>query len=355
MKFKKIIFLTLMFIFFFFFFCYEDSEKTDFDITKIIDSYNNSPYISALSELGITVHAKQNDNLFILTYNDNDSITYTYDESEGVLSTSYPFTDNANYDILNAIFVDTISNIQGNVYGTQLPYCFNDFFCYSLLKDSGIAKNYISDESGSLLVDFKINPFITLPTPKDNSPIQDFTFLLEAQTFYYDENCLVKDNGLIFYKTFTDDGIMELYIGQLGELDSYAYESILNAVSILANSSGADSKKVITYFKQNYEGFQNGDTEFDGVTIDTSITELPIKNVDTVLVGNDMKYAKFSIDRDVVKEKSADIVISQPSTEDSVSIGTKAVSAVMIVYIVLIAFVVISLGIIIVKKFKNKD
>lgn len=113
---------------------------------------------------------------------------------------------------------------------------------------------------------------------------------------------------------------MELYIGQGNELvDEQAYESILTALDILF-----DNPQVSSYFKKNYSSFSLGNFDFDGVSVSLDVTELPIFNVDTALVPTNMKYAKFSINRDVVKEKLNSLAEdSTPQKGDSTNIDNK--------------------------------
>ena len=206
MKFYKILFFFLLFLLMFIPISKCDFETSDIDINTIGDNYNNNSYVAALANIGVKVTATQSNNVIVLTYNDSDSLIYTYNESDGVFSTSYSSLNNEHLDILNAIFIDTISTMQGNASGVQLSAAFDDSFCFSTLKDNGISKNYLSDDGSSITVDFKINPSIKLPVPQIDSSIKEEDFYKEYETLYEKETTIVKAQGLLFLKSYDENG-----------------------------------------------------------------------------------------------------------------------------------------------------
>lgn len=344
MNFKKIIFLMLFFIFAFAVSVNADSEEVDFNFNSVAKNFNTNKYVADLAALGIDISATQSENQIILTYNNADTLVYSFDESKKILSAEYSNLNN-NSNILNAIFIDTISNMQGNTVGELIPFALGDSFCYSTLTSDGIFKEYISNSSGTALFSsFKINPFKRLSVPSTSAPIQENSFLLEYENFYSEEDCVVKQENLIFYKTFSEDGNMELYIGQGNELvDEQAYESILTALNILL-----DNPQVSSYFKKNYPSFSTGNFEFDGVSVSLDVTELPVSNIDTVLVPSNMEYAKFSINRDVVKQNLTSLTEeSTPQKGDSTNMNDQKRFAAPLVFslvIIGLVFLIIVVG-----------
>lgn len=332
MKFKKIFFLVFIL---FFIFCVKSNATTvDIDVSKIAENFNKNVYVGRLAEIGETVSAKQSGSDITLTYG-HDNIVFSLNNSK-ILSGTYPFSDKTirkRCDILTAILIDTISTMQGHEPGNLIAFALDDSFCYTTLIDQGIAKNYFNDENSNMVVNFEINPFWELPTLKSDLEIKEDDFLVQAKALYSDENCLVKKENLIFYKTFSEDGNIDLYIGQADELDDLSYNSILTVLDILFKDSRAT-----TYFKKNYNNISIGNFEFNGVTIDTNISNLPVSNIDTVLLPSNMKYAKFSINRDIVKKELADIPVTSPNDED-VSNSDNIVLTIVMVAIMLILLV----------------
>ena len=340
MKFYKILFFFVLFLLMFIPISKCDFETSDIDINTIGDNYNNNSYVAALANIGVKVTATQSNNVIVLTYNDSDSLIYTYNESDGVFSTSYSSLNNEHLDILNAIFIDTISTMQGNASGVQLSAAFDDTFCFSTLKDNGISKNYLSDDGSSITVDFKINPSIKLPVPQIDSSIKEEDFYKEYETLYEKENTIVKAQGLLFLKSYDENGNLIIYIAQPTELNDYAYDSVLTALKILLTNNTTDSEKLSYYFKQNYSDFTIGNKDFDGVSVDLNIESLPVSTPDTILIASDAKYAKFTIFENIVKEKIADITLPSVSQND----GVKANSSKLFLIILIPLLILLIIG-----------
>ncbi len=349
MKFYKITFFFLLFLLVFIPVSKCDFEVVDIDITTIGDNYNNNSYVASLANIGVKVSAVQTGNTILLTYNDSESITYSYSENDGVLSTSYPSINSEHLNILNAILIDTISTMQGNASGVQLSAAFDDTFCFSTLSDAGISKNYLSTDGSSVTVDFKINPNIKLPIPQIDSSMSEEDFYKEYETLYEKENTVVKAQGLILLKSYDENGNLIIYIGQPSELTSYAYDSVLTGLKILLTNNTTDSEKLSYYFKQNYSDFTIGNKNFDGVSIDLNVESLPVSTPDTVLVTSDTKYAKFTISENIVKEKIADITLPSVSQND----GVKANSSKLFLMILIPILVLLIIGGIIYKVKKS--
>lgn len=346
MKLKKIIFFILFFLFLLT--IKANASSADIDISKIADSFNNSIYVSKLANLGEFISAKQDSAGITLSYG-NDNIVYLFDNNN-ILCATYPTSDKSirkKCDILSAILIDTISTMQGNEPGNLIAFGLDDSFCYTTLNDNGIAKNYFNDMNSNRVIDFKINPFFKLPSLKSDSAIEKNSFLTEYKTLYSDVDCFVKKEDFIFYKTFSENGNMDLYIGQASKLNNLAYDSILTVIDILF-----DDNRASIYFKQNYSNISNDNFNFNGVSVDTSISELPISNVDTVLLPLNMKYAKFTINRDIVKENLKSIQISESKIGDSTSSSGK-ISLPIIAFLFVMVILVFCLVIFILKNVIN--
>lgn len=289
------------------------ATNVDIDVSKIAENFNNSVYVSKLAELGEVVSAKQDSDGITLSYG-SDNVVFVFKTNE-VLSATYPFSDKfvrKKCDVLCAIFIDTISTMQGKEPGELIAFALDDSFCYTTLSDDGIAKNYLSDVLSNTVVNFEINPYVLFPSASSSNPIKENDFLAESDTFYPDVDCFVKKEDLVFFKSFSENGDMELFIGRSGELDVVAYDSILNAVDILFKDERASK-----YFRQCYDGFSVGNYEFDGVSVSTDVTDFPVSNVDTALLPLDMRFAKFTINREVVKEDLKSVQLSDPDVGDS--------------------------------------
>ena len=177
MKIKKIFFLVLLFLLILITKSNANEEIVNIELNKIADNYNNYPYVLALKDLGIKVKATQSGNEYTLTYNDIDSVIFSYSPTENMLYTTYAFSNRKNCDILCGIFVDCISNMQGNEVGSQLPFYFGDSFCKSFYRDDGISKEYISSPNGGIDVECKINPYKKLAIPQDKYEIDKSVFI----------------------------------------------------------------------------------------------------------------------------------------------------------------------------------
>ena len=321
-----------------------NSRAVEIDYSLIADNYNNSIYVSKLKELGINVKAVQNGTTIILTYNDNDNdtdndtITFFFDSETNLLNTVYPLSNKKSNDILAAILVDTVSSMQGNEVGDQLPFYFNDGFCYSYYNTDGISKEYISSDSGASIC-CQIKTDLKMDVPSDISPINELTFTTDIDNLYSKNEYFTRENGLIFYKKYNEDGNLEIYIGQTRGFNENAYKSVLNFLSLLYEYKNFNSPKVLLYMKQNYTGLDKGNYEFDGVKIDTDIAEFPITTRDTILVGNSMKYAKFTIDENLLKDCSAKVsLVAQ--TNNSLNNSYKIKIAIILISILAILIII---------------
>ena len=79
---------------------------------------------------------------------------------------------------------------------------------------------------------------------------------------------------------------------------------------------------------------------------------MPISNVDTVLLPLNMKYAKFTINRDIVKENLKFIQISESKIGDSTSSSGK-ISLPIIAFLFVMVILVFCLVIFILKNVIN--
>ncbi len=318
-----------------------NTSAVEIDLTAIPSNFNNSRYVSEIRNLGISINAVAGkNNSIILTYNDT-SLEYTYNSETKIYTTHFPKGNSETYNILNAIFVDCISTMQGNPEGSQIAFALDDSFCYSSLKANGIAKNYYMIDDVTC-ANFDINPFFKMSIPVQNEALEESNFLIVSPDFYSDTaDCLTRNQDIIFYKDVAESGNIEFYIGSPNELTNYSYQTLLNSIATFFKDNRASY-----YIKQNYSDFSKGNAEFDGVSIDTSITSLPISTVDTVLLPQNMKYVKISFDRKVVTSKLASV-----NTNSSAQLGnstkSNAFSAILIITLIIAILLVI---IVIIKK-----
>lgn len=341
MKLKKILFLIVIFFAVLVPISNADTDEVNLDFSKIADRFNKCYYTSALSSIGVSVKATKVDDSFVLTYNNSESITYSYNKSSGTFSTTYPITNDTEKDILSALFVDAISTLEGNEEGSFIFPMLNDTFCYSTIKSNGVAKNYISNDGGTTtLTEFQVSSTTKLSPMIGTSTLSQSNF--NKVSFDSQEDCIVKNDNLILLKSIDQSGNIVLYIGQPTEFYDNSYESVLNAVSYLFSLSYNEdtASKVVSYFRQNYSGFSVGNAEFEGVSVNVDIDSLPTATIDSILVSRNMKYAKFTINADSVVQNSQS-VSNSPSTDDAVSISKKRISPILNVSIGIIILVVI--------------
>ncbi len=343
---KKIILFFSLFLIIFINISYADGEITsnanadrlvDIDISKIVKNFNKSSYVKSLKKLGVSVKATQNSDKSITLAYDNVTIKYNYKDKKYV--TTYPINNVEIYkkcNILSALFIDCISTMQGNPEGSQIGFALDDSFCYSTLEHDGIAKNYVT-ENNQTVSKYEILPDYKLSVLSTNNQISENVFLLESNNFYEDVDCIVKSQDLVFYRTFSKDGKMELYIGNPNELSDYAYGSMMTAISLLFNDPRA-----AYYISKDYTNFSMGHFELEGVSIDTNINKLPTNNVDTVLLPKNMAYAKLVIDRDVLNSKLDSVELPKDNqTENSKNSDTYFFIILSVAIVLLIIAVVI--------------
>lgn len=346
MKFKKIFILFLLFFSLLFVKAYatefsadnNNSNTVDIDVTKIAENFNKSSYVTKFSNIGVKISATQTKNSIILNYGNTNSIMYAYNSDKGIFTTFYSVSPINEY--LNAILVDTIYTMQGNEEGIELPFALDDTLSFAAVRDSGYEKSYTSDSDGNPQIKFQINPSMKLKVSSNSSPISDTIFMLNG-TIYGKEDFVARSGDLIFLRTYNADGLLELYIGQPTELNELSYNSILTSLSIIFGNGSDRSETVMAYLKQNYSDFSLGNFDFSGISIDTSITSLPIQNGDTILVSPNMKYAKLTIDENKVKEELSNVKIDTPNAGDSTKISKNRISSPLVIASVIIASVII--------------
>lgn len=315
----------------------ETETNVNIDITKISENFNKSSYVTKLSNIGINVSATQTNDTIVLNYNNTNSIVYDINPDTGLLHTSYTRSNIGDY--LNSILVDTIYTMQGNEEGTVLPFVLDDTFCFSSITQVGIEKNYFSGDSGNIETNFSINVYKNLPIPAAEA-LSKNDFIKDG-IIYKQEDFIAKSGNIVFYKTFNENGLLELYFGQPNELNELSYNSMLTALSIILGNNSTSKEKVNAYMKQNYPDFSIGNSEFEGVSVDTSIDTLPANTVDTIMIASNMKYAKFTIDIDKVKEEFPNVVITTPNVGDSTKVSKNKTSNPLVISIIIIAVVVI--------------
>ena len=339
MKNKKILFFTFLFLIFFIPNCHANTEIIEFDFSPIIDTFNNYPYVLALKNIGINISAQKTGNDYILTYNDTDKVTFTYTDETTMFHTAYPFNNRTNSDILCSIFVDCISHLQGKEVGALLPFYFDDTFSLTFFRNDGISKEYLSTETGGIVVDCKINPFIKLNSPESKESIPENVFISNTLNFFESNNCMAKNNDVICFKSVIDENNYELYVGQSNSLNDLSYTSAVTALSLISSRNGINKEKVIQYIKQNYTGFEIGDYEFDGIKIETDIAELPVVNQDTILVGNNMKYAKITVDKKLFEQKANEIKLDNNNSFKTESSDNKVVVGIVVIYLAIMVII----------------
>lgn len=323
----------------------------DINISDISNHFNSSPYVEKIKNLGIKISAKQTDTILTLSYDNTYNLEYTIDNNSKKLSVFYSkenYEAYLKYDILNAILIDSIFEMQGNSYCSLAPFVLSDIYCYSIASNSGIEKNYILADDDTPATEFNIYPCIKFTAPSSNVSIEEATYRSAYETFFDDVDSVVKEEDMILYKTFSEDGSLIFYIGEPNELSSRAYESILTAADVFFNYNDS---RVSNYIKQNYSDISIGNYSFDGINIDTNITELPISTIDTVLLSNNMKYAKFTINRDIIKEKLNSVSENENSTNNSVKIENNKFSTFWIVTVIIVSILILVL---LIKFFMNK-
>lgn len=76
-----------------------------------------------------------------------------------------------------------------------------------------------------------------------------------------------------------------------------------------------------------------------GIKIETDIAELPVVNQDTILVGNNMKYAKITIDKKLFEKKANEIILTTNNTFKSENSDNKVVVGIVIIYLAIMVII----------------
>ncbi len=182
MKSKKIFILSFLFIFIFSVISHSSTIKDDdsiyndrkvqIDLSSISNKFNNNKYVLGLKKINVLLYASNKDDNSILLKYDDISLTYTYNPETMTYKTTFP-TDDGNlekFNLLNAVFIDCISTMQGNPQGSQIIFAFDDSFDYFTLHDDGIYKSHY-EENNHYIVSFEINPFYKMSIPLANECI----------------------------------------------------------------------------------------------------------------------------------------------------------------------------------------
>ncbi len=322
------------------------------DLSSISNNINNGKYVLSLKNSGISIIASENDDNCVSLNYAGVTLDYRYNSDTSIYTASFPIDDEEIYyksNILNAIFIDCISTMQGNVEGSQICFAFDDSFDYFTLNNDGISKSYYI-ENDHTRVSYDINPFFKMSIPLENESITKSVISDNLQMFSSNtENCIIKHKNILLYKTVSDTGNYVIYVGNPNTLSNFSYSSLLTAFDTLFND-----KRISYYLKQNYSSFDNGNLKIDGISIETGLTELPISNIDTILMPSNMVYAKITVNK-----KDIAPVLETIQLPDSAKIGdathnsnTSTLKSFIIIVIGIILFFGIIFGI---KKFKHKE
>ena len=76
-----------------------------------------------------------------------------------------------------------------------------------------------------------------------------------------------------------------------------------------------------------------------GIKIETDIPELPVVNQDTILVGNDMKYAKITVNKKLFEKKANEIKLNNNNSFKSENSDNKVVVGIIIIYLAIMVII----------------
>ena len=339
MSFKRIFVLFLFFIFAFSVKCF--AEEYPFDMTNVVRDFNEYEYVKKLNAEGNKIYAVERTNRYTLRYN-NLELTYTYDEAKHLLHTEIELGTGSTDDLLllNALFIDSISTMQGKEPGLFLCYALDDYFFYTLADQSGVGLELLKNSDGKTVYDFKIDPFVRFIPPISNNPIPRTTFTQEYDTLYEDTNTFIYYNDLVVLKYFDDTGKLVIYVGESKSNSERSKKSVETLIELIV------STKSSVYFDKNVADLSNN-YDSEALKVEANLDSLPFTETRALVMPHEMKYAKITIDRNLLKKVSEEMS-EEPEAKvgDITSFSSSKVPLVSAIVIIGMVFIIILIGII---------
>lgn len=334
MRVKKILLLLIFFLIIFSIHVNAD-ETIDFNMENIVSTFNNHSYVKRLNGKGFKIYAIERTNRYTVRIR-NTELTYVYDDVAHSLHAQIPTsTSETDYlELVNALFIDTLSSMQGNNEGDLICTVLCDYYSSTSITNDGIEETEQTMYNGDLCKDYKINPFVKFTVPNLNSPIPRDLFAANYSNLIDDTNTFIYYENLVCLKYIDDDGKVVIYLGEPKENSNTSKESIKTLLFLLYN------EKVATYFDKNINDL-NQETSVDGLNIQAHMDSLPFVESRTLILPNDMAYVKVVIDEEVVKQKAKEMP-DEPTKEPRSISGSSVplTSAIVVIALVIIIFLI---------------
>ena len=340
MKIKKIVFIFVIVLIALSIKAYA-KEEYPFDMTNLVQEFNNHEYVKKLNSSENNIYLVTRTNRYTVRFN-NDELTYTYDEGKKELHTEIQDATNSTDNLLmaNALFMDTISVMQGKEAGKLMTYVLDNYYYSTKVEEHGISIEYVQNSNGKPAFSYKINPFIRLFVPELFVPIQKSTFLSKYGTLCEDANTFVYEKDMMALKTIDDLGNLVIYIGEPKENTSRSKESVKTLINILIK------EKASKYFDEIIPDLNKNFTS-EAITVDANLNSLPFTETRTLLLPHNMKFAKVTINEAKLSKLAESILEeSESQTESPIKIGNTKVPLIASIIILGIVAIIILIGLI---------
>lgn len=339
MKIKRILLLFIVIMIALSIKCFA-AEEYPFDITTLVRDFNEHEYVKKLNSEGNKIYAVERTNRYTLRYNDLE-LTYTYNEEKKQLHTQIEVATNSTNDLLmlNALFIDTISTMQGKEPGSLMCFTFGNYYYSSAVDTDGIEKQYLQNSEGKPVYDFMINPYVRFIIPEFKGSITKEDFSREYKTLYEDTNTFIYSNDIVVLKYFDDTGKLVIYVGEPKEYSFKSKDSVKNLLELLV------SEKAGKYFDKNISDLASN-YESEALSVETNLDALPFTETRVLLMPHKMKYAKITIDKDKLKKLANEMKEEpEPSVGDSSKLANSKVPLITAIVIIGVVILILLFGI----------
>ena len=340
MKIKKIVFIFIFVLVVLSINAYA-KEDYPFDMTNLVQEFNNHEYVKKLNAAGNNVYLVSRTNRYTVRFN-SDELTYTYDEEKKQLHTEIEDSTSSTDNLLiaNALFIDTISVMQGKEAGALMAYAFDNCFYSNIAEEDGISLEYLQNAEGKATFSFKINPYIRIIVPQVSGSIQKSTYISEYNTLYEDANTFIYENDMMALKTIDDSGNLVIYIGEPKENTSRSKESVKTLINILVKDKSSK------YFDKNVPDLNNNYNS-EAIKVEANLDSIPFTETRALLLPHNMKYAKVTINKEKLSELAKNMS-EEPEAQpgDATKIGNPKVPLIASVLVIGIVAIILLIGII---------
>ena len=342
MKIKKIVLLFLAFLLLLCTKSFAAEEYVSVNLNDIVSQFNNNEFVTKLSSPSKRIYAVERTNRYTLRMGNNLELTYVYEEDDLMLHTEIDVSSPNKEDLLllNALMVDTIAKMQGDTSSKVVSAALSETYFSTDAEFDGVEQYFLSKDDGSKVIVCNICPYIKITLPDYNSGIPKNEFSSKYDTIYDDANTFIYYEDMVALKYTDDNGKTVVYVGEADQNTNRSKESVKNLLELLS------TEKAISYFDKSVNDLNNN-FKIEGIELETNIDSLPLTETRVLLLPNNMKYVKFTLDLETMKKKGEEIPTSPVAgVGDPVSLSTISFPLVTAVIVIGVVFLIILIGII---------